>query len=314
LRAELVRRHLASLRPADAGKFEALNAALWNGGLLVHVPRGLEVKKPIHLLTQIEGAGISLPRLLVVAEANSAVTIVDEYVAAPLPATLPAPQVNAVVEVVAGDGASLRCVAVQRLSRDTTLHLSQRAALQSGARLVSVLASLGGLTAKADLGTILAGRGAEVELLAFLFGTGRQHFDHHTVHHHQAPHTLSNLDFKVVLKDRARSAYTGLIRIEPGAPVSEAYQENRNLLLNDGAKADSIPELEILTDEVLCTHGATVGSLDPEQVFYLQSRGIARQDAARMIVAGFIEPTLNRLPEDLRERLRKQLAVGLESI
>jgi Fe-S cluster assembly protein SufD len=134
------------------------------------------------------------------------------------------------------------------------------------------------------------------------------------VHHHQAPHTRSNLDFKVVLTGRARSAYTGLIRIASDAPSSEAYQENRNLLLTEGTKADSIPELEILTDEVMCTHGATVGSLDPDHLFYLASRGIPRREAARMIVGGFFEPTLKRLPEDLRERIQAHVEAGLTTI
>jgi Fe-S cluster assembly protein SufD len=157
---------------------------------------------------------------------------------------------------------------------------------------------------KADLGSHLEGPGANVELVGFLCGEGKQHFDHHTVHDHRAPHTYSDLDFKVVLKDKARSAYTGLIRIEPDAPQSEAYQENRNLLLTEGAKAESIPELEILTDDVKCTHGATMGNLDPEHLFYLMSRGLSRGEALRLIVGGFIEPTLSRIPEDLRERLR----------
>jgi Fe-S cluster assembly protein SufD len=310
-RAGLLKQHLGSLLPAEAGKFEALNAALWAGGILIHVPRGLEVAKPIHLLNLIEGQGITFPRVLIVAEPGSALTVIDEYVSSAAGASS---QANAVVEIVAGEGSRVRYLAVQRIGPQVTLHLSQRASLARDGRLLSSLVSLGGLTAKADLGTILAGRGAEVEFLGFLFGSGRQHFDHHTVHDHRAGNTRSNLDFKVVLKDRSRSAYTGLIRIAPDAPSSEAYQENRNLLLNDGAKADSIPELEILTDEVMCTHGATMGTLDPDHVFYLQSRGIPRREAARIIVSGFVEPTLQRLPEDLRERVRAQLEAGLGSI
>ncbi|HZN59563.1 MAG TPA: SufD family Fe-S cluster assembly protein, partial [Planctomycetota bacterium] len=148
----------------------------------------------------------------------------------------------------------------------------------------------------------------------FLLGEGKQHFDHHTVHDHRAGKTRSNLDFKVVLKDRSRSAYTGLIRIEPGCPDSEAYQENRNLLLNDGARAESIPELEILTDEVKCTHGATMGTLDAQHLFYLMSRGIDRAEAIRLIVGGFIEPTLSRLDEDLSARLRRHVEESVKDL
>jgi Fe-S cluster assembly protein SufD len=268
------------------------------------------VRAPLHLLTDLDGeAALAAPRLLVVAGAGSSVTVIDEYAGGGAPS-----QVHATVEVLVEDNAQVRAVTIQRLGKGVVLHVSQRARVGRDAKLVSVWASLGASYAKADLGTLLAGKGAEVELLGFLFGTGRQHFDHHTVHEHRAPHTHSDLDFKVVLKDRARSAYTGLIRIAPEAPVSEAYQENRNLLLNDGAKADSIPELEILTDEVMCTHGATIGSLDPEQLFYLQSRGIPKREAARMIVEGFFEPTLARLPEDVRERIREHVEAGLAAL
>ncbi len=307
--SDRVRGLLGTLVPAGAGKFEALNAALWRGGVLLHVPRGVEVPKPIHIWNAV-GPGIVASRLVVSAEEASDLMVIDEYAGG---AARPA-QVYSVVEDFAGPSARLRHLTVQRLGMNAILHLSQRAQVARDGKALSVIASLGGSLAKADLGTILGGQGAEVELLGFLFGEGRQHFDHHTVHDHRAGNTHSDLDFKVVLKDRSLSAYTGLIRITPDAPKSEAYQENRNLLLNDGARAESIPELEILTDEVMCTHGATVGTLDPEHLFYLGSRGIPRPEAKRMIVGGFIEPTLNRLPADLKERLRAHVDRELESI
>ncbi len=306
-RPDIVRKALGSAVPFSAGKFEALNAALWRGGVLVHVPKGVVVEKPIHILTSVAGARPHFPRLLVVAEPGSAVTVIDEYAGN-------GRQVNSVVETLGGAGSQVRYVFIQRLAEGSILHISQRARIERDAKLVSVCASLGATVSKADIGTSLEGKGAEVELLGLLFGTGRQHFDHHTVHEHRSGSTLSNLDFKVVLKDRSRSAYTGLIRISPDAPGSEAYQENRNLLLNDGVKADSIPELEILTDEVMCTHGATMGSLDPEHIFYLISRGIPRREAARMVVGGFLEPTLVRLPADLRERLHNYIHGALASL
>ena len=190
---------------------------------------------------------------------------------------------------------------------------AERAEVGRDATLLTAITSLGSAVTKSDFGSLLAGPGATVELWGFLFGEGRQHFDHHTLHDHRAGHTYSNLDFKVVLRDRARSAYTGLIRIEPDAPESEAYQENRNLLLNDGARAESIPELEILTDAVKCTHGATVGTLDPLHLFYLMCRGLPRPEAVRLIVGGFIEPTLSRLPEDLSRRLRGHVEERIQS-
>ncbi|HEX9638569.1 MAG TPA: SufD family Fe-S cluster assembly protein, partial [Acidobacteriota bacterium] len=183
--------------------------------------------------------------------------------------------------------------------------MTQRALLARGARYLGLQASFGGSVSKFDVGAVLEGEGAESRIFGVTFGEGRQHFDHHTVHDHRAGHSHSDLDVKVVLKDRARSAYTGLIRIERDAPESEAYQENRNLLLSAGTRAESIPELEILTDAVRCTHGATVGPLDPEQIFYLRSRGLPYSEAVRMVVGGFLDATLQRVPEDLHARLEE---------
>ena len=142
-----------------------------------------------------------------------------------------------------------------------------------------------------------------------IFGDDKQHFDYHTMQHHKASESFSNLNFKVVLKDKAKSAYTGLIRIEKDTVNCEAYQENRNLLLNPGTKAESIPELEILTDQVRCTHGATMGPIDPEQIFYLKSRGIGETEAVKMIVIGFMESLLRQIPDDIAKILRDVISV-----
>lgn len=299
--------HFARLVGSDVdasglGKLEALNFGLWSAGTVIYVPRNVQIDKPIHVwLTAPRPARETYlaTRLLVVVDEGAAVTIVDESEGGSSQLKL-----SSVVEIFAGQASRVRYVSVQRLDRGTSYHVTQRAGVARDADLLTAIASLGSGVTKADFGSHLRGPGSRVELFGFLFGEDRQHFDHHTVHAHESGKSYSNLDFKVVLKDRARSAYTGLIRIEPGCPDSEAYQENRNLLLNEGARAESIPELEILTDEVKCTHGATVGTLDAQHVFYLMSRGIDRAEAIRLIVGGFIEPTLSRLDSDLRERLR----------
>jgi Fe-S cluster assembly protein SufD len=306
-RPDVVRAHLAKLvggavSTQGIGKFEALNLALWSHGAFVHVPRKVEASKPVHIQIAAPsgtGGGFLATRLLVIVEEGANVTVVDECEGGGENLLL-----NSAVEVFAGPYSRVRYVSVQRLGDSVTYHVAQRATVARDANLLTAIASLGGGVTKSDFGSSLEGPGANVELFGFLFGERKQHFDHHTVHDHRSGKSYSNLDFKVVLKDRARSTYTGLIRIEPGCPDSEAYQENRNLLLNEGARAESIPELEILTDEVKCTHGATVGTLDAQHVFYLMSRGIDRAEAIRLIVGGFIEPTLSRLDEDLRERLR----------
>jgi Fe-S cluster assembly protein SufD len=194
-------------------------------------------------------------------------------------------------------------VLVQRWEDGTVGHLTQRAIIERDARFLGATAGFGGDVAKLDLGGILAGAGARSELVGVTLPDRRQHLDHHTVHQHTSGNTWSNIDFKAAVAGRARSAYTGLLRIEADAPNSEAYQENRNLLLSERARADTIPELEILTDEVSCSHGATVAPVDREQLFYLQTRGLPADTALRLVVRGFVEPTLCLVPAGLREEL-----------
>jgi len=180
--------------------------------------------------------------------------------------------------------------------------------------MLTIPLSFGGALSKQNFGVILNGKGAESNMFGLLFGNGRQHFDNHTLHHHTSGQTKSNINMKVVLRDKALSAYTGLIRIEKDSQVCEAYQENRNLLLSHGAMARTIPELEILNDDVSCSHGATVGPIDPQILFYLQSRGVEKEDAVRMIVSGFVASTLTLVPEDLRQRIDDFVARRLEDI
>jgi len=172
----------------------------------------------------------------------------------------------------------------------------------------------GAALSKQNFGVTLSQPGAESTMRGLAFGGGRQHLDNHTLHHHAAGQTHSSIDFKVVLREKAMSTYTGLIRIENDASTCEAYQENRNLLLDKGTKAEAIPELEILNEDVSCSHGATVGPVDPNMLFYLICRGIPHNQAVRMIVSGFAESTLAQIPEDLRERVAGFVADSLEDM
>ncbi len=295
----------------EFGKFEALNAATFRGGVFLRVPRGAAPSRPIHLRRFFDQAGLGASRLAVLVEDGASLTLIDELESGP---TAGQAQIYGVVEIVAGAGSRVHFVSVQNLARTATLHLTQRARLGRGASFVPVIASFGAGLAKIDAGTVLEGEGSETEMIGFVSGIGRQRFDHHTVHLHQAPHTRSNLDFKTVLKDRSRSAYTGLIRIERESRFTEAYQENRNLLLSENCRAESIPELEILNEEVQCKHGATVGPLNPDHLFYLMSRAIPRAEAIRIIVEGHFEPALRRLPTGLRERLTQALRDRLKEL
>ena len=307
----LVEPHLGSAVAADFGRYEALNLATWRAGMFIHVPRGVAVQKPMHVVMAASDENpYFCGRILVVLEEAAQLTLVAEFTS-PRGVEI---KTNAVIESVVGAGSHFRLVTVQSWGDRAISYLTQRANLGRDAQFLSVFAGLGAGLSKADLGACLVGRGANAKLLGVSFGQREQHFDHHTVHDHQANDTYSDLDFKVVLKDKARSVYTGLIRIEPHATNCEAYQENRNLLLSDGTRADTIPELEILNDEVRCTHGATIGPLDEQQIFYLTARGIHRDEAIRMVVNGFVEPTLKEVPEDLRERLSRYIAQRVEEI
>jgi Fe-S cluster assembly protein SufD len=295
--------------PADHGWFEALNQAAWTDGLVIEAPAGLVLTEPVRVLVPALAGQDLLPRLLLLAGRSASLTVVEEHLGGGANGL-----VVGVTEILLDPGAEVRHVLVQRWQDGQRGHLTQRALLDRDARYHGAIASLGGSLAKLDLGAILAGPGARSELVGVTLPCGRQHLDHHTLHRHTAGHTWSNIDFKAAVFDRARSTYTGLIRIEKDAPVSEAYQENRNLLLTDRARVDTIPELEILTDEVSCSHGATVAPIEPEQLFYLQSRGIPGEAARRLIVRGFVEPTLRLLPEGLREEIESLIEARLDGL
>lgn len=318
---EAARRHDDLLRgifgkviPPEHGKFEALAGAIWQSGVFLYVPKGVDVERPIHLLrAHDESSPWGGFRFVVVLEEGSRVTLVEEHVGMGKKAA-PATRLYGLGEFRVGAGGRLDHVIVQRLPMNARAHITYRTQLGHGSTSAPFMVALGGKHTKIDYGTILGTEGSQTELSGVLFGAGGQVFDHHTVHDHDASHTHSNLEMRTVLTDRAMSAYTGLIRITTGAPFSEAYQENRNLVLSERAKAESIPELEIETDEVQCKHGATVGSVDDNQIFYLMSRGIPRREATRIIVRGFVGAILDKAPADLKGRLEEAVEERLEHI
>ncbi len=301
---KLVEPHLYSLVNAETGKFEAMNGALWQDGIFIYVPDNMVIEKPVHLLRQVGGsASATYPRLLVVIGKNAELTLIDEYGGGPAADTDDFAYGNGAVEIVAQDDSRVRYISLQRLAPATRFYQTHRAIIGRGAQMLTVPLAFGGTLSKQNFGVVLNGPGAESRIYGLLFGSSYQHFDNHTLHHHASGKTRSNIDFKVVLGGKSTSAYTGLIRIEKHAPGCEAYQENRNLILNEGAKAETIPELEILNEDVMCSHGATIGPIDPLLLFYLNSRGIAPKDAARMIVSGFVAKTMEQVPADLRAEI-----------
>ncbi len=202
------------------------------------------------------------------------------------------------------DGAGLRCIHLQEWGAGVHNFSTQRVLLGRDATINWLVVTLGGSLSRADVQAFLNGPGATAEMLGIFFADGHQHFDHHTMQVHNAPSAGSDLLFKGTLNDTARSVFSGLIQVAPGAQKTDSYQLNRNLLLSDKARADSIPNLEIQANDVRCTHGASVGPVDPEQLFYLMAHGLSRAEATRLIVEGFFEPVVARIPlEGVRQRL-----------
>jgi Fe-S cluster assembly protein SufD len=289
-------------------KFAAHNAAMWKHGLLVHVSRGVVVDKPLYvrIANAVEGGSLFW-RLLVVAEPESRFALIEEYASA-------SPELssysNAAVEIVVKGGAKVEYVSVQNLSRATWHFASHHARVERDAELDWVTGGFGSAKGKVRIQNDLAGPGATSRVTGAYFADGTQHLDYDTFQEHMAPNTTSDFAFKGALRDKARTVWRGMIRVERDAQKTNAYQENRNLLLAKTAHADSIPGLEILANDVRCTHGATLGQVDREQLFYLMTRGLTRAEAERLIVRGFFQDVLDRVALG---PVREALAAALEA-
>ncbi len=298
---------LGTLVGAD-DKFSAHNAASWRHGLLVHVPQGVELEQPLYVrIANASENGSLFWRLLVVAEPQSRFTLIEEYVSAS--PDLPAYS-NAAVELFVRQGAKLEYVSLQNLSRETWHFATHHARVDRDAELDWVAGGFGSKKGKTRIQNDLAGQGATSRVTGAYFADGSQHLDYDTFQEHIAPHTTSDFAFKGALRDQSTTVWRGMIRVEPDAQKTNAYQENRNLLLSKDAHADSIPGLEILANDVRCTHGATLGQVDREQLFYLMSRGLSRSEAERLIVRGFFQDVLDRIE---LEPVREALAEALEA-
>jgi len=312
---QLVEPYLYGLVSSRTGKFEAMNGALWYDGVFIYVPDNVTLEQPIHLLRETGGAGSGqFPRLLVIVGRNAELTLIDEYSGGAVDGDASHSHTNGAVEIFGLDNSRTRYISLQRLAGEAKFYQTHRAKIGQGATMLTIPLAFGGSLSKQNFGVIMNGAGAESKMYGLVFGSRYQHFDNHTLHHHVSGNTFSHIDLKVVLRDKALSAYTGLIRIEQAARTCEAYQENRNLLLNRGTRAETIPELEILNEDVSCSHGATIGPIDPLLTFYLNSRGIPPTEAVRMVVSGFVASTLKLVPPDLQERISDFVIRRLEDI
>jgi Fe-S cluster assembly protein SufD len=294
------------VKPDD--KLRAHNAAVWEHGLVVHVPAGVELDRPLFLrVTNTVAGGSLFWRVLVVAEPGSRFTLIEELASA---SPELAGYANAAVEIVVRDGAKVEYVNVQNLSQQTWLFSSNHAQVERDAELDWVAGGFGSAKGKVWIQNDLVGRGATSRVTGAYFADGTQHLDYDTYQLHAAPDTESDFAFKGALRDSARTVWRGMIRVEEGAQKTNAYQENRNLLLSKKASANSIPGLEILANDVRCTHGATLSPVDREQLFYLMARGLPRAEAERLIVRGFFQDVLDRVE---LEPVRDALGAALEA-
>ena len=284
--------------------FVARNDAAWDEGLLVYVPRGERLAAPARIEVGA-GSGETSWRTLIVLEEGAEAEVWERYSSANGGGGL----LNGVVEIVVGPGASLRYICEQELSEDSWIFATQRAELARDASLEWIALGFGSARGKVRMETKLAGPGSSARVTGAYAGRGRQHLDFDTTQEHAAEHTFSDLAFRGVLADRATSVWRGMIRVDPGAQQTDAFQENRNLLLSNRAHADAIPGLEIEADDVRCTHAAAVAQVDPEQLFYLQSRGLPDAEAKRLVIEGFLQELVERAPEG---EARDSLAAALE--
>lgn len=301
---EIVEKILGKIVRVNEGKFAALAAAMTQDGILVYVPPGMQVELPLHSIIWGPGVGMAyFSHLLLYVDAGASLTYVHE---AASPKESDGQTLHAgIVEIHVGRGADLQFVELQSWGDHVWNFSHERARVEQDGNLDWIFGAVGSHLTKNFSDLDLVGQGANGRMSGFYFTDGVQLLDHDTQQNHLAVNTTSDLLFKGALKDSSRSVWQGMIYVAPGAQKTDGYQANRNLVLSTKARADSIPGLEILADDVRCTHGATVGKIDADQVFYLLSRGIPYSDAERLIVEGFFDPIMQRIPfEGVRTRFQ----------
>jgi Fe-S cluster assembly protein SufD len=303
---ELVEPHLGRVVAAD-DVFTRWNEDSWDGGAFVWVPRNVRVDAPILLTAVTAAAGTALQRrVLIVLEEGAEAEVWEQYLSGSDDSeTL----FNTVVELVVGQNARLRYVCGQDMNEKSWIFGAQRAEVDRDGSLDWVVVGFGGANGRVRTETLLAGEGAQGKVTGAYAPHARQHVDFDTTQEHGAPHTTSDLAFRGILSDRSQAVWRGMIKVDPGAQQTDAFQECRNLLLSKRAHADAIPGLEILANDVRCTHAAAVAQIDKDQLFYLRSRGLDRNTATRLVIEGFMAELVERFEEG---PMREALAAALE--
>jgi len=299
-RPDLIASYFGKAVPATFNKLAGLNTALARDGVVIHVPRNVEVAAPIRVRYRLPESGVAIfPRTLVVAEANSRVTVIEEFVGDDLSEIgLSAP----VAEIFALDGSEVRFMSLQTLGSQAYQLGTQRAIASRDSRVFWMSGGVGASVQHMDMDVRLEGNGSELHWLGFSFGTGTQQLLWAPRVHHIGLSTTAQIEWKSAVADTAYAVFDGMINIERGAQGTNSDLRDNVLHLSDKARSDSIPGLEIDANEVKAGHGSTSGQVDEEQLFYLRARGLSREEAMRMLVLGFFASIVERVPvDDVRE-------------
>ncbi|MBN9622649.1 MAG: Fe-S cluster assembly protein SufD [Actinobacteria bacterium] len=304
---ELLEAALGSLVPVE-DPFVARNEAAWRDGVLVHVPHGVKLAEPVRIEVPVDASGSAVSwRTLIVLEEGAEAEVWEHW-------SSPDDEVdallNSVVELSVGQAATLRYINTQDLSEKSWIFATQRAQVERDGRLDWSALGFGSGRGKVRMETKLAGPGSEARVTGGYAGGPGQHLDYDTTQEHAAPNTNSDLAFRGVLAAGSTAVWRGMIKVDPGAQQTDAFQESRNLLLSPEAHADAIPGLEILADDVRCTHAAAIAQVDKDQLFYLTSRGLGEAAAKSLVIEGFLEALVERLAEG---PVRDEISTALES-
>ncbi len=293
-------------------KFSALNAALWSGGTLLFVPKGVTITNPLHSLSVLTSGAVDIDKILVILQAGAEATFLTETAST----THEGEGLHCgSIELIVEPSARLRYVNLQNWGNGVWHFAHQMGHVASNANLQWTIGALGSRLSKVNQHVALTGQDAEAQVNGVMFTQGKQHLNYSTHQHHKAPYCRSDLLYKSALQDTARTVWRGMIKVDRDAQRTDAYQRNDNLMLSRDARADSIPGLEIEADDVRCTHGSTSGRVDDQQLFYAMTRGFTRKEAVRMIVEGFFQQVFDRITiESVREALGEAIGRRVRDI
>ena len=291
---DMLKTHWLQIIDSKNDYFAALHGAFHQGSMILYVPPGVRIAEPIHCLAAIDDGGVDTSHVLVVLGEGAEATVLTETATCETTGSGTGFHCGG-TEIVVGKDALLRMVNIQNWDRGVWHVARQKAVVHENAKLQWTLAALGSRLSQVAQDVALVGKNAEAQVNGVMFTEGKQQLVYNTLQHHEAPSCHSDLLYKGALQDRSRLVWRGMIKVDKVAQTTDGYQRNDNLMLSEAARSDSIPGLEIEADDVRCTHGATSGRVDEEQIFYAQARGLSADEAARLVVAGFFQQVFDRI-------------------